>query len=244
MNYTSKIKTLQRKAGLTVDGVAGVKTWVGIYSLVFASQPHQTSVKAIIKAIQQKLNIRPTGQAGFKTWDGLHQLLIAEDKKSIGRTMFIDSYNEEVLDLMPLELIPFAKELINICSENGIYIRLTNRSTVVHVHQNEVNSTIVRQDFEQGDINLNYHNFGLAFGVGIYESNALGELKYRDHPILYDKVAKLGESIGLTWGGNKMFTRLRYFELRPAWAVRMRENDMINELYRRKEANINLLAIL
>ncbi|MGV3547516.1 MAG: hypothetical protein ACO1N4_10675 [Pedobacter sp.] len=143
------------------------------------------------------------------------------------------------------EILPLVKELIGHCAAKGLFIKILSRNTVVR------RSLINDLDFDftaafeatESPADLAYHNFGLAFGVGIYESSACGQLRYLDHQVFYDKVGRIGESIGLTWAGNHpILSSLRYFELRPTWAAAMSEKEMISELYRRKNAQISLIA--
>lgn len=144
-----------------------------------------------------------------------------------------------------IEILPTIKSLISLCAEQGLFIKILNRATVVRKCLMDDLNFDVTAAFEITE-NLSivsYDNCGLAFGVGIYESSASGQLKYLDHKMFYDKVAKIGESIGLTWAGKHPFlSNLRYFELRPNWANNMNDHEMVAELYRRKEAKVSLLA--
>ncbi|RYG09838.1 MAG: hypothetical protein EOO07_23180 [Chitinophagaceae bacterium] len=143
------------------------------------------------------------------------------------------------------EILPKIKTLIGLCAAHGLYIKVLNRATVIRrCLINDLDFDVKSAfDATENHMDLAYYNFGLAFGIGIYESSAFGVLKYLDHKALYDKVGKIGESIGLTWAANHPFlSNLRYFELRPDWANGMTEKEMMNELYRRKNAKISLLA--
>ena len=153
--------------------------------------------------------------------------------------------DESTFNNLSKEVIPIIKTLVKLCEEQGLFIKIINRSTVIR------RCLVTDLDFDitaaheatKSLTNLAYHNFGLAFGIGIYEKSAFGQLKYLDHTILYDKVGKIGESIGLTWAGNHPFlSNLRYFELRPHWADQMSDKEMMNELYRRKDKKIDLLT--
>ena len=143
------------------------------------------------------------------------------------------------------EMIPMVKNLISLCATRGLFVKILNRSTVIRrCLINDLDFDITAAYEATGKhIDLAYHNFGLAFGVGIYESSATGKLKYLDHKVYYDMIGKIGESIGLTWAANHpLLTNLRYFEFRPNWATKMGDKEMINELYRRKDANLSLIA--
>ncbi|WP_162796060.1 M15 family metallopeptidase domain-containing protein [Pedobacter nanyangensis] len=150
-----------------------------------------------------------------------------------------DSYN------ISEEIIPLVNKLITLCQEHGFFIKILSRSTVIRksLMNDLAFDFIAAYETTKDSLSLSYHNFGLAFGVGIYECSALGQLKYLDHEVLYDKVGKLGESLGFTWASKHQSLRhLRYFELKPHWAKGLNDRDMMNELYRRKQANVSLLA--
>ncbi|WP_461790980.1 M15 family metallopeptidase domain-containing protein [Pedobacter sp.] len=142
------------------------------------------------------------------------------------------------------ELLPLVKRLISLCAANGFYVKIINRNTIIRNYlMDQLSFDFVAIQEATDQIKLSYHNHGLAFGIGIYESSASGKLKYVDHDVLYDKVAKLGESIGLVWAGRQTaMPNLRYFEFRPEWARNISDNEMMNELYRRKQTNTSLLA--
>lgn len=224
MDYSDKIKALQEKAGIEADGIASSKTWLNIYYLLFNSLPYNINVNAIIKAIQQKIEVRADGYPWAKTWDALYQLLVGNEPTTAD---IINEHNETVLNSITKEAVPFAKELINLASTEGICIKLMHNSP------------------DKLKAKKNNETFGLTFGIAIFESTETGELIYKDQSPLYTEVAKLGESIGLTWAGDfKTFTSQPHFQLRPAWAVTMKESDMVKELHRRKQENINFLVFL
>jgi peptidoglycan L-alanyl-D-glutamate endopeptidase CwlK len=143
------------------------------------------------------------------------------------------------------EIMPLVDKLITLCQEHGFFIKILNRSTIIRrsLMNDLAFDFIAAYETTQETLNLSYHNFGLAFGVGIYECSALGQLKYLDHEVLYDKVGKLGESLGFSWASKHQSLRhLRYFELKPQWAKGLSDKEMMNELYRRKQANVSLLT--
>jgi hypothetical protein len=239
MDLSDKIKAIQQHTGVEADGIATSKTWIAIYHLLFANVPYDLNVDSIIKAVQQQVVVRVDGHATPKTWDILYQYVM--ENKIGQQDNCIDSHNEIILQSMAKEVVPFAKELILLAAAEGINIRLMCNETTAINNQHSVSKKIANN--LQGD-NFDY-DFGLVFDVGIYEKGEDGELIYQQSSPLYAVVAKLGESIGLTWtGNNKTFTSTSNFELRPAWAVRMKEMEMLDELCRRKREKINLLAIL
>lgn len=152
--------------------------------------------------------------------------------------------HEEGQHNLSSEIIPYIHKLILLCEEKGFFIKILNRATVICKSLiNDLSFDITATHEAMKSANFSHPNFGLAFGVGIYESSTLGHLKYLDHQSFYDKVGKLGESIGLKWAANhEVLKSLRYFELRPEWALNMDDKEMNNELYKRKQANLSLLV--
>lgn len=222
MSYSTKIKNYQPKL---TNGM-GIAT--NIYNAFFASMSTETTVDEMIKEVQNRLNFKEKGKPGIKTWRALCKLIIGDGRTATQKSKTVlDSHNENMLSQMTREIAPFAKELIYLSQEQGINIRIL--SGVAYNKEPE----------------CSMHNFGLSFDVGIFDQTASGELIYNGNVLLYANVAKLAESIGLTWAADqKTFSHQSRFELRPAWALRMGEKEMINELKRRKKANLNLLAIL
>ncbi len=255
MNNSDKIKAIQLKAGLKVDGIVSLKTWIGIYDLLFNALPTETGQAALIRAIQQKLQLEADGKPSAATLDRAYTTIfggeantehLEEYQYAAAQEQEEDLYNESVLKKMPKEVVPFAKELIHIAADQGICLRLINALEPEEQKEaKERKHRLSRHLFIDAQSNFSSCNFGLAFDIGIFERNTTGELIFKDQSPLYAKVAQLGESIGLTCASaNKNSTAVPHFELRPAWAVRMKESEMIQELYRRKKENINLLAFI
>lgn len=235
MDYSAKIKAIQVNAGVEADGIATSKTWIAIYHLLFDTVPYDLNVDSIIKAVQQQIDLRPTGYASPRTWDTLYSYIL--EGRMLKQDSCIDKHNQIILQSMTKEIIPFAKELIRMTKAEGICIKLMCEEA------NGRNFQFAKQQDENTD--CCDHDFGLVFDIGIFEQASNGEYIYQEKSSLYATVAKLGESIGLTWAREKKtFTNKPLFELRPAWAVRMKEMEMITELCRRKKEKINLLAIL
>ncbi|MGF1923606.1 MAG: hypothetical protein ACQUHE_05465 [Bacteroidia bacterium] len=199
-----------------------------IYHALFASMSTQTNVDQMIKEVQERVGFYKKRKPGPKTWKALCRLIIGEGLTATQKNKAsLDPHNEEMISNMGKEIAPFAKELICLAQEQGINIRLL------------------------GGVNFNeepacsMYGFGLTFDIGIFDQTASGELIYNGNILLYANVAKLAESIGLTWAADqKTFSHQSRFELRPGWALRMSEKDMLKEIQRRKDANLNLLAML
>ncbi len=222
MSYSNKTKSYQPKL------TDGMSITTSIYNAFFASMSAQTTVDDMVKEVQNRLNFKEKGKPGIKTWRALCKLIIGDGRTATQKSKTVlDPHNEDMLSKMTKEIAPFAKELIYLSEEQGINIRLLGGVAINEDHESTM------------------HNFGLAFDIGVFDQTTYGELIYNGNVLLYANVAKLAESIGLTWAANqKTFSHQSRFELRPAWALRMNDKEMLNELKRRKKANLNLLAIL
>ena len=82
------------------------------------------------------------------------------------------------------------------------------------------------------------HNFGIAFDVGIFRGNAyLGE-----HGV-YGEIGEIGKSLGLEWGGDwKRFVDEPHYQMRPAWAMRFRESEMLAQFRKMKKEGASLFT--
>lgn len=230
MDYTDKIKALQEKAGIEADGVASSKTWLYVYYLLFNSVPYDLNTEILIKNIQHRLNIRYDAHVWNKTWDALYDLLIEKDLDQETMPFEVEQSNTLMLNTMSKEVVLFAKELIKLAAKNGICIRLMDKPKKKISNKNK---------------KIACSNFGLSFYVGVFEKNNKGKLVHVENSASYAKVVKLGASIGLTYNHeSKYFNSSQKFDIVPAWAVRLSETEMVQELSRRKMENINLLAIL
>ena len=230
MDYSDKIKALQEKAGIETDGVASSKTWLHVYYLLFNSVPYDLNTEILIKNIQHKLNVRHDAYVWDKTWDALYDLLIEQDVETEITPAEVEQSNMVMLNTMSKEVVLFAKELIYLAAKNGICIRLMDKPKKQKQFKNK---------------KIANSNFGLSFYVGVFEKNTKGKLVHVENSPSYAKVAKLGASIGLTYNHeSKYFKSSQKFDIVPAWAVRLNDTEMVQELSRRKMENINLLAII
>lgn len=223
MNYASKIKP-----SLEATLIAEPMAWIGIYNVLFAALPTDLQINSVVKAVQQKLKVKANGIPGPKTWDALNQLLLYNKEMITQKNMIaLDPHNEAALNRMTAEVIPFAKELIQLAAAQNIHIHLLSRSTkgMESVHS--------------------LRHFGLAFDIEIFEKTDVGDYIHNDDSPLYAEVARLGESIGFFWAGSHKSPAMPWhFELRPAWGIHMTDSEILAELHQRQLANINLLAIL
>lgn len=231
MDTIDKIKALQAKAGIEADGIVNSTIWLNIYYLLFRSIPYDINTRSIIKAIEKKIGVRVDGYPWHKVWDVLYDELVVNKNVT---ELSIDNENRQILNTMPKEVVPFVKELICLAANHGINVKITNEKV-----KEDKSGYMLNVAKEEPTI----YNFGLAFNVTILPTPATENTE--EEITLYTKVAKLGESIGLTCvNGKNKITDVANFILRPAWAVRMKENEMIQELERRRKDDVNLLSIL
>ena len=225
MHYSDKIKALQRKCGIEEDGIPSSKTWLHIYHLLFDAVPYNINIDSMIKAIQQKIEVRADGYPWTRTWEVLYDLLIANNDDND-----INTLNNHVMNVqngINKEVIPFVNELIHLAADNGINVEVLPNTT--------------KEPSANAYTEL---DFGLKFKVKVCEQDYTAIDHADKKTSLSSLLANLGQSIGLTWQAQpKQEDTIHHFELRPAWAVCMKESEMVKELFRRKEANLNLLAI-
>lgn len=82
------------------------------------------------------------------------------------------------------------------------------------------------------------HNFGIAFDAGVFEG-----ARYLPESPKYKAVGVLGMELGLEWGGNwKTLVDQPHFQLRPAWATRISEKQMLAELRNRVAGGLPVYA--
>jgi peptidoglycan L-alanyl-D-glutamate endopeptidase CwlK len=81
------------------------------------------------------------------------------------------------------------------------------------------------------------HNFGIAFDVGLFRSG-----HYLEESPVYRDLGPVGESLGLEWGGRwQRFCDEPHYQMRPKWAERMKESEMLALFRRRVAAGEELL---
>ncbi|WP_218280269.1 M15 family metallopeptidase [Verrucomicrobium spinosum] len=76
------------------------------------------------------------------------------------------------------------------------------------------------------------HNFGIAFDIGVFEGT-----EYIGESPKYAAVAAIAKDLGLEWGGDwKSIQDQPHFQLRPVWALGMKESVMLAQLRARVAA--------
>jgi peptidoglycan L-alanyl-D-glutamate endopeptidase CwlK len=139
--------------------------------------------------------------------------------------------SRDLTDLHPL-VADKARQLIELATAEGIEILVTSTLRTFE----EQAELFAKGRTEPGSIVTNarpgrsWHNFGLAFDVvPLINGKAIWNSPF------WNKIGRLGEDVGLVWGGN--FTSFKdrpHFEFHP--------HLTLAEANRRKEDNQNLLA--
>jgi len=185
-------------------------------------------IEEMIAAVQKELGIDVDGKAGPQTWGAIYERLVPKPKKGqapSGIIALADSRSEKVIATLLPEAQPLARALVQKASAVGITIKIISGMRTYA----EQDALYAQGRTAPGDIVTNArggysnHNFGIAFDVGVFE----GSKYLRDSP-KYKAVGVLGVDLGLEWGGNWMtFHDEPHFQLRPAWAAKLTEKQML-----------------
>ena len=125
--------------------------------------------------------------------------------------MAIDERSEKnIKDLNP-KVQPLARRLIETATEQGIHVKIicgnrTYKEQDALYAQGRSKPGPVVTKARAGQSN---HNFGTAFDIGIFSEN--GAEYFGEHPD-YAKVGKIGEALGLEWGGDWKFVDEPHFQ--------------------------------
>jgi len=125
-----------------------------------------------------------------------------------GATMIDERSAKNIATLKP-EVQPLATRLVEIAQARGINARVISG----HRSYDEQNELYAQGRSKPGQIvtkakgGQSWHNFGLAFSSD-------GK-KYYGESASYAEVGKIGEAIGLEWGGNWEFVDEPHFQFNP-----------------------------
>lgn len=201
-------------------------------------------IEAMVRAVQGKLGVAVDGRAGPETWSAIYKRIVDRGSPAdLALTENADRANarsERVIASLHARVQPYARALYFKAREHGMTINIISglRSYA------EQDALYAKGRTRPGDIvtraraGYSNHNFGIAFDVGLFERN-----QYLGESPMYKAVGALGEELGLEWGGNwRSIVDQPHFQLRPGWAIGMRERDMLAELRERKINGIDAFA--
>lgn len=195
-------------------------------------------IDEMIAAVQQELGIGVDGKAGPETWGAIYQKICkvkkSEMKTVVGALEPVDARSEKIIATLLPEVQPFARALVHKANANGMTIKILS-GLRTYDEQNALYAqgrTAPGNKVTNAKGGFSNHNFGIAFDIGIFEGT-----KYLGDSPKYKAVGVLGMELGLEWGGNwKTFVDQPHYQLRPLWAAKMAERDMLAELRARKDS--------
>lgn len=129
--------------------------------------------------------------------------------------MAVDPRSEQNIRTLRPEVQPLARKLIETATEQGINVRVIS-GTRSYQEQDALYAqgrTTGGPKVTKARAGYSWHNFGIAFDVGIFSDDGK---KYLGESPNYAKVGKIGEALGLEWGGSwKSFVDEPHFQYNP-----------------------------
>jgi peptidoglycan L-alanyl-D-glutamate endopeptidase CwlK len=132
-----------------------------------------------------------------------------------GSESMIDERSAKNIATLKPEVRPLAERLILEAKEQGITIKVISgyRSYVEQDALYAQGRTKPGQKVTKARGGYSWHNFGLAFDVGVFSGDGK---KYYGESEAYKTVGKIGESLGLEWGGSwESFVDEPHFQYNP-----------------------------
>lgn len=125
--------------------------------------------------------------------------------------MPVDERSEKNIGTLNKKVQPLARRLIEEATDQGIHVKVISG----HRTYEEQNELYAQGRTKPGPIvtkakgGHSNHNFATAFDVGIFSADGK---KYIDESPDYDRVGKIGEALGLEWGGSWKFYDAPHFQ--------------------------------
>jgi peptidoglycan L-alanyl-D-glutamate endopeptidase CwlK len=200
-------------------------------------------IEEMIAAVQEKLGVQVDGRAGPETWGAIYAHIVRPTVAGIppGEAVeAVDARSEKNIATLLPEVQPIARALVQKAALNGIRIKIIS-GLRTYAEQDELYAqgrTKPGPKVTNARGGYSNHNFGIAFDIGVFEGQ-----KYLPDSVKYKAVGALGTDLGLEWGGNwKSIVDQPHFQLRPAWAADLAENEMLAELRGRFAAGTPVFA--
>lgn len=201
-------------------------------------------IEAMVRAVQAKLGVGVDGRAGPETWSAIYKRIVDRGSPAdLALTETADRANarsERVIATLHARVQPYARSLYFKAREHGLTINIISglRSYAEQDALYAQGRTRAGKKVTNARGGYSNHNFGIAFDVGLFERN-----QYLGESPLYKAVGALGEELGLEWGGNwRTLVDQPHFQLRPDWAIGLRERDMLAELRQRTANGVDAFA--
>lgn len=125
--------------------------------------------------------------------------------------MPVDERSEKNIKTLNPKVQPLARKLIETAVAQGIHVKVISGHRT-YKEQNELYAQgrskpgLIVTKAKGGQSN---HNFATAFDVGIFSADGK---KYIEESNAYDEVGKIGEALGLEWGGSWKFYDAPHFQ--------------------------------
>lgn len=198
------------------------------------------TLDAIIRSVQGHLGLQVDGKAGPLTWSAIYRSLVAPEVQPEAVLDRVDDRSEAHIATLHPRVQPFARALVQQAAAQGLNVKIIS-GTRSYDEQDKLYAqgrSLPGPKVTNAPGGYSNHNFGLAFDVGVFQGS-----KYLAESPQYDAVASLGQALGLEWGGSwKSPVDKPHYQLRPTWARDMTQSQMLRELRRRKQANIDAFA--
>jgi peptidoglycan L-alanyl-D-glutamate endopeptidase CwlK len=188
-------------------------------------------ITEMISAVQDALAVDVDGKAGPETWTAIYRHIV---KPKIGPVPLaadisaVDSRSEKIIASLLSEVQPMARMLVQKAALAGIKIKILSgfRSYAEQDALYAQGRTTPGSIVTKAKAGYSNHNFGTAFDIGVFE----GSTYLGDSP-KYKAVGVIGLDLGLEWGGNwQTIVDQPHFQLRPSWAEKLSEKQMLAEL--------------
>lgn len=128
--------------------------------------------------------------------------------------MSVDARSAGNIATLKSEVQPLARRLIETAVAQGIKAKVISGSRS-YAEQNELYAqgrSKPGQIVTKAKGGYSWHNFGLAFDIGIFSSD---DKTYYGESGSYEVCGQIGESLGLEWGGRWEFTDEPHFQFNP-----------------------------
>jgi peptidoglycan LD-endopeptidase CwlK len=125
--------------------------------------------------------------------------------------MAVDQRSEKNIATLNPKVQLLARKLIETATAQGIHVKVISG----HRTYEEQNDLYAQGRTKPGQIvtkakgGQSNHNFATAFDVGIFSEDGK---KYYDDSHDYERVGKIGEALGLEWGGSWKFVDEPHFQ--------------------------------
>jgi peptidoglycan LD-endopeptidase CwlK len=128
--------------------------------------------------------------------------------------MAVDARSEKNISTLKPEVQPLARKLIELATEQGINAKVISgyRSYQEQDALYAKGRTAPGPKVTKARAGYSYHNFGLAFDVGIFSKD--GKEYFGESPD-YAKVGRIGKNLSLEWGGDWDFCDPPHFQFNP-----------------------------